>query len=102
LFDIGFQELVVIFIIALLVFGPKRLPELAKNMGKGMSYLKKAMFDIKGEIDREFSDTYKDIEKHVPKDMVEEIQRNQPQPKGITPEDKEDNKDESTTEKGGE
>ena len=53
MFDLGIQELVVIFIVALLVFGPKRLPELAKNMGKGVAELKKAMFDIRREIDQE-------------------------------------------------
>ncbi len=53
MFDLGIQELVVIFIVALLVFGPKRLPELAKNMGKGVAELKKAMFDIRHEIDQE-------------------------------------------------
>ncbi|NIR25464.1 MAG: twin-arginine translocase TatA/TatE family subunit, partial [Gammaproteobacteria bacterium] len=34
MFDLGIQELVVIFVVALLVFGPKRLPELARTMGK--------------------------------------------------------------------
>ncbi len=53
MFDLGIQELVVIFVVALLVFGPKRLPELAKNMGKGVAELKKAMFDIRREIDQE-------------------------------------------------
>ena len=53
MFDLGIQELVVIFVVALLVFGPKRLPELARNMGKGVAQLKKAMFDIRHEIDQE-------------------------------------------------
>ncbi|MEN2986607.1 MAG: twin-arginine translocase TatA/TatE family subunit, partial [Thermodesulfovibrionaceae bacterium] len=34
MFDLGFQELVVIFIVALLVFGPKKLPELGYALGK--------------------------------------------------------------------
>ncbi len=53
MFDLGIQELVVIFVVALLVFGPKRLPELARTMGKGVAELKKAMFDIRHEIDQE-------------------------------------------------
>jgi len=53
MFDLGIQELIVIFVVALLVFGPKRLPELARNMGKGVAHLKKALFDMKQEINKE-------------------------------------------------
>ena len=47
------QELIVIFIVALLVFGPKRLPELGRTIGKGMAELKKAMYGIKEQMDSE-------------------------------------------------
>jgi len=47
MFDIGMQELVLIFIVALLVFGPKRLPELGGTIGKGMAEIKKAMYGVK-------------------------------------------------------
>lgn len=53
MFDLGIQELVVIFVVALLVFGPKRLPELARTMGKGVGQLRKAMFEIKSEVESE-------------------------------------------------
>lgn len=55
MFDIGIQELIVIFVVALLVFGPNRLPELARNLGKGVAHLKSAMADIKGEMDKEIN-----------------------------------------------
>ncbi|MDO9289731.1 MAG: Sec-independent protein translocase protein TatB [Thermodesulfovibrionales bacterium] len=51
--DIGIQELIVIFIVALLVFGPKRLPELGRTLGKAMTELKKAVSGVKEQMDSE-------------------------------------------------
>jgi len=56
MFDIGIQELIVIFIVALLVFGPKRLPELGRTIGKGMAELKKAVHGVKEQMDSELRD----------------------------------------------
>ena len=66
MFDLGFQELIVIFIVALLVFGPKRLPELARNLGKGVGQLRKAMFDLKSEVEREMEETEGTIKHDLP------------------------------------
>jgi TatA/E family protein of Tat protein translocase len=49
--SIGTPELLVIMLVILLLFGPKRLPELAKGIGKGIRQFKKAMDDVKDEID---------------------------------------------------
>lgn len=56
MFDIGMQELILIFIVALLVFGPKRLPELGRTIGKGMAEIKKAMYGVKEQMDSELRD----------------------------------------------
>ncbi|MFC1549458.1 twin-arginine translocase TatA/TatE family subunit [Nitrospirota bacterium] len=53
MFDLGIQELIVIFAVAIIVFGPKKLPELSRNLGRGIGQLKKALFDVKYEINRE-------------------------------------------------
>jgi TatA/E family protein of Tat protein translocase len=42
MFDVGLPELLVIIVIALIVFGPNKLPELAKAFGKAMGEFKKA------------------------------------------------------------
>jgi TatA/E family protein of Tat protein translocase len=53
---LGTQELIVILIVALLVFGPKRLPELGRTLGKGLAELRRAMHGVKEQIDSEIQD----------------------------------------------
>lgn len=45
MFGIGFQELLLIFIIALIFFGPSKLPQVARAIGEGIREFKKAMSD---------------------------------------------------------
>jgi len=56
MFDLGIQELIVIFVVALLVFGPKRLPELGRSLGKGLAELKKAVQDVKEQMHTELEE----------------------------------------------
>ncbi len=50
MFGLSGQELLVIVILALVVLGPKKLPEVAKTLGKGYQELKKAMDGVKGTV----------------------------------------------------
>jgi sec-independent protein translocase protein TatA len=47
MFGLGMQELIVIFVIALLVFGPKKLPELGRSLGRGLAEFKRASEELK-------------------------------------------------------
>jgi TatA/E family protein of Tat protein translocase len=51
MFGIGFQEMLIILVVVLIFFGPKRLPDLAKSMGKGIAEFKKASEEVKRGID---------------------------------------------------
>lgn len=49
-FGVGMQEMIVIFLIVLLLFGAKKIPELARGIGKGMGEFKKAKHEFEREI----------------------------------------------------
>jgi sec-independent protein translocase protein TatA len=52
---LGFSETVFIFVLALLVFGPKKLPELGRTIGKAMSEFRRASSELKATFDREMT-----------------------------------------------
>jgi TatA/E family protein of Tat protein translocase len=51
--SLGIPELMLIFVVALIVFGPKRLPEIGRTLGKAMGAFKQATDDFKNTIERE-------------------------------------------------
>lgn len=53
MFDIGFAELLIIFVVALLVVGPERLPVVARKVGLYIGRLKRSFNNIKQEVEQE-------------------------------------------------
>ena len=53
---IGVQEMIVIFLVALVLFGPKKLPELGKNLAKAMGEFRRAQNELKSTFDRHMQD----------------------------------------------
>lgn len=59
---LGWQETVLIFVLALLLFGPKKLPELGKTIGKALTEFRRASNDLKSTFDREMANLEKETE----------------------------------------
>lgn len=62
MFSLGWQETVVIFVLALLLFGPKKLPELGKTIGKAMTEFRRASAELKSTFDREMQTIEKETQ----------------------------------------
>jgi sec-independent protein translocase protein TatA len=52
---LGIQETIFIFVLALLIFGPKKLPELGRTIGKAMTEFRRASSELKATFDREMN-----------------------------------------------
>lgn len=69
MFGLGLPELIIIFVIALLVFGPKKLPDLGKSVGRAMAEFKKAQQEFQESVQAEM----KDVEKTANLQEVKEL-----------------------------
>lgn len=71
MFDIGMQELIVVFIVALIVLGPRKLPELGRTLGKGIAELKRAMDGVKEQMDAEIHNIKQPLSSETDKDKAD-------------------------------
>jgi Tat protein translocase TatB subunit len=68
--NIGFPELLAILTIALLIFGPKKLPEIGRSIGKAMREFRRTSDEIKEKIEEEIqAEEFKDIKEEIDKDI---------------------------------
>ncbi len=73
MFGIGFWELVLIFVIALIIFGPEKLPKIATSLGKAYYEFRKTMESVKFDIEEEVKNLDEEIEKEA-NNMESELQ----------------------------
>lgn len=69
MFGIGFQEMLIILVVVLIFFGPKRLPDLAKSLGKGIAEFKKASEEVRKGIEDAVKEESADAAPNPPEDL---------------------------------
>lgn len=92
---LGVPELIFIFVLALLIFGPRRLPELGKTLGRAMGEFRRATSDLKSSFDTELA-----LEEEQKKQRPRPADRPRPVP-AERPEQAADEPEERPVESGG-
>lgn len=87
MFGIGMPELILIAVVALIVVGPKKLPDLAKTLGKGMNEFRKATSDVTDGLKETLKadDIKKDVESMKNSLLYGEDKAEEPSPAGAAP-----------------
>ena len=75
MFDIGLPELLLIGVVVLLWFGPEKLPEIARSLGKGMQKVKQAQMQFQNELNS-VKEEMKVQEDDIVEDPINEMKKN--------------------------
>lgn len=71
--NIGFPELLIILLIALLIFGPRKLPEVGKNIGRALREFRRASDELKDRIENEIrAEDLRDLQEELRKDITKD------------------------------
>ena len=74
MFGIGITEIIIILVVALLVVGPKKLPELAKTLGRGLAEFRRTADDFKSSVYQDDDSVAKDRQKNEQQRQISKIQ----------------------------
>lgn len=85
--SLGVPELLLIFVVILIVFGPRRIPEIGRTLGKALGEFRKATDDLKSTIEKEVR--LEELKKITPPTlesfMADSVSRNEPFTPGVPP-----------------
>ncbi|WP_017307186.1 TatA/E family twin arginine-targeting protein translocase [Spirulina subsalsa] len=81
IFGIGLPEMALIFVVALLIFGPKKLPEIGRSLGKALRSFQEASNEFQKEIKREAEQTETSVKMQA---QLEPEAKKTPQPSSET------------------
>lgn len=84
MFDIGGQELILILVVVLILFGPKKLPELAQSVGRGLREFRKAQREFTDHINTAFEEEQRRGHYSAPR-PVDSVPRNMSRPEPVLP-----------------
>ncbi len=71
--NIGFPELLIILLIALLIFGPRKLPEVGKNVGRALREFRRASDELKDRLENEIrAEDLRDLQEELRKDITKD------------------------------
>ncbi len=89
MFGVGGPELLIICLVALIVIGPKKLPEMLRSLGKGVAEFKRVGNDVKSTLDQEVSKAESEARKReVDAEMARrKAEKAKPETEGAEPED---------------
>src|ERR1700739_1024657 len=63
--NLGFSEMLFLFLLALIIFGPKKMPEIGRQIGKALNEFKRASNEFKAQIETEIASLERDVKPEI-------------------------------------